>query len=116
MIHLVNGLEYLSRLLKRETTNTEFSIHPKCHQLGITHLAFADDLMLMAKDDPITVKIIIDSQHKLESVSGLSINTLKSSLFTAGMVGQDLEDNQGIVNFPRGFMPFRYLSILQHSN
>lgn len=29
----------------------EFNYHPRCGKLKITHLAFADDLMLMARGD-----------------------------------------------------------------
>lgn len=53
-------LEYLSRLLKINTTESNFNFHPNCTQLGITYLAFADDLMLMSRGDATSVKILIE--------------------------------------------------------
>ncbi|XP_057948369.1 uncharacterized protein LOC131144039 [Malania oleifera] len=41
-------LEYLSRLLKSLEGKFRFKFHPKCKELKITHLVFADDLMLFS--------------------------------------------------------------------
>jgi hypothetical protein len=43
-------IEYLSRLLKRKAESREFKYYPRCDVLKITHLAFADDLMLFSRD------------------------------------------------------------------
>ncbi|KAL0322018.1 UNVERIFIED_CONTAM: Retrovirus-related Pol polyprotein from type-2 retrotransposable element R2DM [Sesamum calycinum] len=42
-------MEYFSRLIKRNTTNSDFNFHPKCEKLKITHLLFVDDLMLFSR-------------------------------------------------------------------
>lgn len=42
-------IEYLSRLFKARTTDSAFKFHPKCGMHNITHLAFADDLIVMAR-------------------------------------------------------------------
>ena len=42
-------LEYLSRSLKNLKENREFNYHPMCRDLNITHLVFADDLMLFSR-------------------------------------------------------------------
>ncbi|GAA0142619.1 hypothetical protein LIER_03474 [Lithospermum erythrorhizon] len=41
-------IEYLSRLLKVKIGRDIFSFHPKCQGARITHLTFADDLMLFS--------------------------------------------------------------------
>lgn len=104
-------LEYLSRLLKVATNDSEFNHHPRCAQLKITHLAFADDLILVSRGDPASVKILMDCLHNFGNKSGLRANTLKSNLYTAGIYGQDLDDIQILTNIPVGTMPFRYLGI-----
>ena len=105
-------LEYFSRTIKSATENgSDFNFHPKCGKLRITHLAFADDLLLFSRGDLPSVQILMNCLHKFGEVSGLKVNELKSSLFTAGIVGPDLEHIQQMTNFTTGAMPFRYLGI-----
>ncbi|KAL0415646.1 UNVERIFIED_CONTAM: hypothetical protein Slati_3396500 [Sesamum latifolium] len=42
-------MEFFSRLIKRNTSNSDFNFHPKCEKLKISHLLFADDLMLFSR-------------------------------------------------------------------
>lgn len=37
-------IEFLPRLVKRDTTSSDLNYHPLCARSGITHLAYADDL------------------------------------------------------------------------
>ncbi|XP_022857249.1 uncharacterized protein LOC111378309 [Olea europaea var. sylvestris] len=105
-------IEYLSRLLKAATDDSDFNFHPKCGPQKITHLAFADDLMLFVRGDVMSVKIVMDCLSNFRSASGLRLNVLKSSLFTAGTHGQILEDILELTSVPRDSMSFRYLGIL----
>lgn len=50
-------MEYLSRLLHRCTTTTDFQFHASCESQKITHPAFADDLLLFGRDDAISMGI-----------------------------------------------------------
>jgi len=45
------AMEYLSRLLKGLKEETNFKYHPKCSKLDITHLCFADDLLIFSRGD-----------------------------------------------------------------
>ena len=104
-------LEYLSRALNCATMNSEFNFHPKCAKLKISHLAFADDIMLMSRGDPISVRILMECLSDFGAKSGLAANVSKSNLFSAGIQGQDLRDILQITGFEQGKMPFRYLGI-----
>lgn len=104
-------LEYISRLLKINTTESNFNFHPNCTQLGITYLAFADDLMLMSRGDATSVKILIESLCDFGNCSGLKANALKLNLYTAGIIDDELAEIQLLTNFQIGNMPFRYLGI-----
>ncbi|XP_070013417.1 uncharacterized protein [Nicotiana sylvestris] len=44
-------MEYLSRSLKGLQKEKEYKFPPRCSKLGITHLNFADDLLLFARGD-----------------------------------------------------------------
>jgi hypothetical protein len=37
-------MEYFSRMLHVASQKADFHFHPKCSSLGISHLAFADDV------------------------------------------------------------------------
>ncbi|KAI3467964.1 hypothetical protein Pfo_024627 [Paulownia fortunei] len=98
--------------MKLSTENgSDFNFHPKCGQLPITHLAFTDDLLIFSRGDVPSVQILMNCLHEFGAVSGLKVNELKSSLFTAGIVGPELEQIQQLTNFTRGSLPFRYLGI-----
>ncbi|KAK4348291.1 hypothetical protein RND71_034630 [Anisodus tanguticus] len=104
-------LEYLSRLLNYRTRIAGFNYHPQCGALRITHLAFADDLMLMSRGDAPSVRILMDCLDTFRKCSGLCANSTKSSLFTAGVSNHDLNEIQDLTGFDTGSMPFRYLGI-----
>ncbi|GFP98893.1 line-1 retrotransposable element orf2 protein, partial [Phtheirospermum japonicum] len=104
-------IEYLSRSLNIATANPDFNFLPRCEANRITHLAFADDLMLMARGDPTSVRILMKCLSNFSDQSGLSMNALKSDLYTATIVGEDLEEIQDITGIPLGTMPFRCLGI-----
>jgi hypothetical protein len=44
-------MEYISRMLNQSTQHTDFNFHPKCSALGVSHLAFADDVLLLCRCD-----------------------------------------------------------------
>ncbi|XP_022880540.1 uncharacterized protein LOC111397792 [Olea europaea var. sylvestris] len=63
------------------------------------------------RGDIMSVQILMDCLSNFGNASGLRMNTLKSSLFTAGIHGQELEEIQALTNIPKVTMPFRYLGI-----
>ncbi|KAL0307204.1 UNVERIFIED_CONTAM: putative mitochondrial protein [Sesamum radiatum] len=108
-------MEYFSRLIKRKTTDSDFNFHPKCEKLKITHLLFADDLMMFSRGDLPSVHILMECLQEFRDVSGLAVNTSKSSIFTAGIENNILCDILARTEFTRGEMPVRYLGIpLRH--
>ncbi|KAL0325420.1 UNVERIFIED_CONTAM: hypothetical protein Sradi_5111300 [Sesamum radiatum] len=78
-------MEYFSRLIKRNTFNFDFNFHPKCEKLKITHLLFADDLILFSRGDLPSIHILMDCLQEFRDVSSLPVNTSKSSIVTAGI-------------------------------
>ncbi|GFS33342.1 hypothetical protein Acr_00g0027830 [Actinidia rufa] len=104
-------LEYLSRNLKRLKLNSDFNFHPNCLDLNITHLAFADDLILFARGDVPSVKLSMDCLSQFGDISGLLINTNKSNVFMVGINSTDMAEIKTITGFRMGKFPFRYLGI-----
>lgn len=82
-------VKYLSRLLKVRFGNSDFKYHPKCRKHMITHLAFADNLMLMARGDTTSVQHLATILAEFGAVSGFQANRLKWNLFLAGVQDTD---------------------------
>ncbi|KAK6134125.1 hypothetical protein DH2020_032125 [Rehmannia glutinosa] len=104
-------LEYLSRLINKKTMNSHFNYHPKCGPLKITHLAFADDLMLLSRGDNTSIQILMDCLEDFGLKSGLHMNVLKSNIYMAGIGERDTKEILDFSQLVRETMPFRYLSV-----
>jgi hypothetical protein len=81
-------MDYFTRLLKINTQNPGFHFHPKCHALGINHLGFADDILLLCRCDMPFVKIFLHQLTVFGETSCLAINTGKTSIFFTGILGE----------------------------
>ncbi|CAH9110833.1 unnamed protein product [Cuscuta europaea] len=104
-------LEYFSRLLTRKSKMSGFNHHPLCGSLGITHLAYADDLMLFSRGDKYSIRILVEALKEFGDVSGLRVNHNKSNIFVGGVNSFDLQGILDLVDFDHGVFPVRYLGI-----
>ena len=79
------AMEYLSRLFKELREEKVFKYHPKCSKLAITHLCFADDLLLFSRGDLESIKMLQRCFSKFSQASGLQANQAKSSIYCGGV-------------------------------
>ncbi|XP_062086109.1 uncharacterized protein LOC133792209 [Humulus lupulus] len=93
---------YFTRLLFQASLNKNFRYHPKCKNLKIVNLCFADDLVIFCKGVSNSVQIIKDCFTKFSLASGLSANLEKSQEFYQGnrsiMQKLSLEDQGSNIN------------------
>nr|GEX35131.1 hypothetical protein [Tanacetum cinerariifolium] len=83
--------------------------HWRCDRLKITHLSFADDLMVFSKADVNSVKILSSALKEFSSVSGLVPNLDKRLIFF-GNVPKILKSKiLKILSLAVGILPVRYL-------
>ena len=76
----VLGMEYLSRILMKASTADGFKFHSRCKHLHLTHLAFADDLMILSKGNLDSIRIMKQGLNLFSCSSGLIANSSKSVL------------------------------------
>lgn len=85
------AMEYLSRCLGSLTQNPQFHFHPRCKRVSLTHIMFADDLLLFCRAEIQSVRAMMTQFEKFSRSSGLSANQDKSEVYFAG-VNQDIQD------------------------
>lgn len=104
-------LEYFSRDMQSLKDDVNFQFHPQCAALQISHLAFADDIMLPSKGDVHSVSAMLTKLQHFCSVSGLSISANKSAFYSAGLRPDTCSEIQQLTGFSPGIFPFRYLGV-----
>ncbi|XP_074288880.1 uncharacterized protein LOC141614026 [Silene latifolia] len=104
-------MEYLSRLIKFATDRWPFQYHPLCKNLKLTHLMFADDLLLFCKGKPQSIWLLMRAFSSFSKASGLAMNNAKSEIFFNGVAEDIKEGIKMVTGFKEGTMPFRYLGV-----
>ncbi|XP_056850253.1 uncharacterized protein LOC108824527 [Raphanus sativus] len=103
-------MEVLSKLLDRAAVEKKIGFHPYCQEVKLTHLCFADDLLVFSDGKKSSVEGILQVFKEFASISGLRISLEKSTLFLAGLC----EDREAILAqfpFEVGTLPVRYLGV-----
>lgn len=89
-------MEGLSLLLEEASvSNSLFSYHPKCSLIKLTHLCFADDLLIISAATLASVQCVLGALVDFEALSGLKANPSKSSVFIAGV---SITDKQNLLS------------------
>lgn len=102
-------MEAFSCLLQHKTQTEQFQFHPKCGELQVSHVCFADDLFILAAAD---VNSIITIKNTLELLwSGLYPNLPKSSISMAGATEDTKAAVCGLLNMECKVLPVRYLGV-----
>lgn len=105
----VLAMDNLSRILKVNAANPDFNYHPKYGKIELTHLAFADDIVLFSRGDYESVNVLTKYLQRFALASGLELNLNKSKLFPAGVSDTELSMLQQATGFSFGDFPVCYL-------
>ena len=65
------AVEAFSRSFSRAVLHPNFDFHPRCKQINLSNLCFADDLFLFTKGNVDSVRITMDELAKFEAFSGM---------------------------------------------
>lgn len=106
----VISMNVLSKMINEAAEQRSFGYHPRCQNIGLTHLCFADDLMVFADGIKRSLEGILAVFKGFEKASGLKINLEKSTLYMAGVTQQHMEDISAFP-FDSGQLPVRYLGL-----
>ncbi|GJZ57652.1 RNA-directed DNA polymerase, eukaryota, reverse transcriptase zinc-binding domain protein [Tanacetum coccineum] len=110
-------MEVFNLILQQEIkVNRNFKYHHGCKELEITHICFADDLLVLCHRDVASVKVIKTALDKFSSVYGLFPNLGKSTIFCGSMDRGTIGTILQILPFKKGKLLVRYLGVLLVSN
>jgi len=79
-------MKYFSMMFKLASQQVGFHFHPKCGVQGISHLAIADDILLLSRGDSSSVHYILQQLTLFGQTLGLDINPQNSSIFLGELV------------------------------
>ncbi|XP_071694872.1 uncharacterized protein [Rutidosis leptorrhynchoides] len=105
-------MEVLTLMLRRQVAQEDnFRYHPKCEQLKIINLCFADDLFLFSYANIGSVKVIREALEEFKHCSGLTPSLPKSSAFFSNVTNHLKAAILDILPFDEGNLPVRYLGV-----
>lgn len=80
-------MEIFNLLLKKNIENSpNFKFHSRCKFQKITHLCFADDLLMFCHGDSGSARVIKNSLDCFKDLSGLSASMNKSLIFFSAVL------------------------------
>ena len=81
----VLAMDVLSKLLDAAADHGVFNYHPKCKKIKLTHLSFADNLMIFTKGYTNSIEGVQKVLQLFYTYSGLQLNSEKSEFFSSGI-------------------------------
>lgn len=107
----VIAMNYLSHLLNQGAASRKFGYHPKCASSNLTHLCFADDLLIFTDGKLSSVQAILEILHDFLLHSGLSISLQKTSFVTCAVPQDQIVLIASTTGLTVASFPVRYLGI-----
>lgn len=101
----------LSLMLDKGAREGKFGYHAKCETAKLTHLCFADDLLIFTDGTLALVQAILEILHEFEVHSGLSVSLQKTSLFSSGLSVEEVSNIAAATGLTVGSLPVRYLGV-----
>lgn len=72
-------------MLNKEAKEGRFGFHAKCSSTKLTHLSFADDLLIFMDGKLSSVQAILSILDKFTAHSGLKVSLQKTSFVSCGI-------------------------------
>ena len=100
---------FVKKLLIKD--NGKFKYHQGWKELKISHLCFADDLLVLSHGDVNSVKEIKDAMYNFSAISSLHPNIGKNTVFLGNFQEHIKQQILDILPFMIGTLPVSYLGV-----
>lgn len=104
-------MEILTNMIEKEVAAGHIKLISKCKATQLSHLAFANDLMIFSKADAGSLTTINTVLTTFAMVSGLEVNWSNSIQIFVGVPDHVQASLCPITNFGVGHLPVRYLGV-----
>ncbi|CAA7024778.1 unnamed protein product [Microthlaspi erraticum] len=104
-------MDFLSKMLDDAVRTSRVKPHPHCEDPLLTHLSFADDMLIFFDGSPQSLKAILEVLSTFNEISGLALNPRKSLLFLDGndsVATASMAESFGLLP---GSLPVKYLGL-----
>lgn len=105
----VIAMNCLSTMLNKAAEEGKFHYHHKCSASKLTHLCFADDLLIFTEGSLESVQNVLQVLQEFHQRSGLAVSVQKSSFFASGLSQQECDLITFSTGMPLGTLHVRYL-------
>ena len=107
----VIAMNYLSLMLNKAAAENKINYHSKCSEMKLTHLSFADDLLIFIDGSITSVQYVLQVLREFELRSGLAVSFQKTSFYASGLTEQEIDTIQASTGMIQGTLHFRYLGL-----
>ncbi|XP_010419047.1 PREDICTED: uncharacterized protein LOC104704705 [Camelina sativa] len=104
-------MNVLSAMLNKAAENGHFQYHPGCEDVKLTHLFFADDLLIFLEGSMDSLRGVMTILETFEKLSGLGMNIVKTSMFCSELSDDTLDQISSTFNLTPSPLPIRYLGL-----
>lgn len=98
-------------MLNREARSGNLSYHHNCQKTKLTHLSFADDLLIFINGSLESMQRVLQILHEFELRSGLAVSMQKSSFFSSGLSEHEITAIEVSTGMQNSSLPMRYLGV-----
>lgn len=98
-------------MLDKAAADRHIGYHPCCKNMSLTHLCFADDILVFSDGSTHSVEGILTVFDKFAEASRLKISLDKSTMFMAGLSPQHRENILHQFSFEVRSLPVRFLGL-----
>lgn len=111
----VIAMNCLSHMLNDVASQSQLKFHPKCKKIKLTHMSFADDLLIFIEGNIESVQCVLQVLKEFEDRSGLAVSMQKTSFYASGLTDDEINRIQVSTGMVCGNLPFRYLGVPMNS-
>lgn len=104
-------MQIITQMLNEWAREGRLGYHPRCRGPGLTHLTFADNMIIFTDCSEESYRTILDTFNEFYGLSGLRLSPEKSKFFVTGIPQAQANMLATVSGFSIGTLPIRYLGV-----